>query len=219
MRRSFAISLLVTSWFSPILITGVSTPRDVGAAATATPPKLSTATFAMGCFWCGETAFEGRPGVISVVSGYTGGSERNPTYEQVSNHMTSHLEAIRVTFDPARMAYDALLDIFWHSVDPTQGNGQFCDHGDQYRSAVFYHDEAQRLAVAKSKRAIEASGVLRKPIVTLVRPVVTFWPAEEYHQDFWNKNPVRYTTYRLGCGRDRRLAEIWGKAAAKPSAH
>lgn len=178
-----------------------------------------SAIFAGGCFWCLETAYESRPGVLSVVSGYTGGKELNPTYEQVSSHSTGHLEVVEVRFDPAKISYAKLLDLFWHSIDPTQGDGQFCDRGHQYQSAVFYRGEAQRAAAEKSRREIEASGVLKAPIVTEILAASKFWPAEEYHQDFWKKDPVRYRSYRLGCGRDQRLAQVWGKAAVKPLVH
>jgi peptide-methionine (S)-S-oxide reductase len=191
------------------------------ASSAAKPAKsrVATATFSMGCFWCAETDYEGIPGVISVTSGYTGGPEKNPTYEQVSAGLTGHQESIEIKFDPARISYERLVDIFWHSVDPTQANGQFCDHGRQYVSAIYYHDEAQKNVALESKRRIEASGVLKEPIVTRIQAASAFWPAEDYHQDFWKKDPVRYHSYREGCGRDRRLVEIWGKSAAKPSAH
>jgi peptide-methionine (S)-S-oxide reductase len=188
-------------------------------AATAVPARTAVATFAMGCFWCAETAFEGQPGVLSAVSGYTGGREANPTYDQVSNHATTHYEALQVTYDPARTRYETLLDLFWHNIDPTQGNGQFCDHGDQYRSAVFTHDEAQRRAVLASKAAIEKSGVLKKPIVTAILPAARFWPAEDYHQDFYKKSPARYQSYRRGCGRDARLRQLWGERPGGAAAH
>jgi peptide-methionine (S)-S-oxide reductase len=177
------------------------------------------ATFAMGCFWCGETQFESQPGVLSVVSGYTGGHEEHPSYEQVSDGGTGHYESVQVTFDPSRTSYTKLLDLFWHGIDPTQDDGQFCDRGSQYRSVVFVADEKQRKLAEDSLHAIEASGVLHAPIVTQILPATRFWPAEDYHQDFWKKDPVRYRTYRLGCGRDRRLVELWGALASKPLVH
>ncbi len=195
-----------------------ATPAATKPAA-AKPRVTATATFAMGCFWCAETAYEGQPGVLSAVSGYTGGAEKNPTYEQVANHRTTHYEALQVTYDPAKTTYEALLDLFWHNIDPTQGDGQFCDRGQQYRSAVFYADEAQRRAALASKAAIEKSGVLRKPIVTAILPAATFWPAEDYHQDFYKKSPRRYQSYRAGCGRDARLKALWGDKAGKPLVH
>jgi len=180
---------------------------------------VQTATFAMGCFWCGETQFEQQPGVLSVVSGFAGGREEHPTYEQVSAGSTGHYESVQVTFDPTKTSYARLLDLFWHGVDPTQADGQFCDRGRQYRSVVFVHDERQRKLAEDSKHAIETSGVLHQPIVTEILPESAFWPAEAYHQDFWKKDPLRYRSYRLGCGRDRRLAELWGDKAAKPLVH
>jgi peptide-methionine (S)-S-oxide reductase len=189
----------------------------VAADAGPASGRAAHAYFAMGCFWCAETDFEGIAGVLSVTSGYTGGPERHPTYEQVSSGTTGHLESIDIAYDPSRITYAKLLDIFWHSVDPTQGDGQFCDIGKQYRSAIFYRDSTQAKAALASKCAIEASGVLKAPIVTLIVPAGRFWPAEEYHQDFWKKDPVQYHEYRKGCGRDNRLIEIWGKDAAKPS--
>jgi peptide-methionine (S)-S-oxide reductase len=173
----------------------------------------------MGCFWCGETQFEGQKGVRSVLSGYAGGREERPTYEQVSSGGTGHYESIQVAFDPALTSYEQLLDIFWHAIDPTQGDGQFCDHGRQYRSAIFPQDERQKKLAEASKQALAASGVLKKPIVTEILPAAKFWPAEEYHQDFWKKDPTRYRSYRLGCGRDRRLVELWGDKAAQPLVH
>jgi peptide-methionine (S)-S-oxide reductase len=166
-----------------------------------------------------ETQFEGVPGVTSVISGYTGGHKANPTYEEVGSGTTGHYESVEVHYDPSRVSYQKLLQVFWHSIDPTQGDGQFCDLGTEYRSAIFFRDEAQRRLAEASRKAIEASGVLKKPIVTLIVPAGPFYRAEEYHQDFWKKDPVRYQTYRLGCGRDRRLARVWGKDAAKPTVH
>ena len=194
-------------------------PASPAPARTPSAPRVEMATFAMGCFWCGETQFEEQPGVLSVVSGYTGSREERPTYEQVSAGVTGHYESIQITFDPTKTTYTRLLDLFWHGIDPTQGDGQFCDRGRQYRSAVFVHDERQRKLAEDSKRAIEASGVLRRRIVTQILPATAYWPAEEYHQDFWKKDPERYRSYRLGCGRDRRLAELWGAQAAKPLVH
>jgi peptide-methionine (S)-S-oxide reductase len=191
------------------------------APAKPTPPQApaNVALFAGGCFWCMETQFEGVPGVTSVISGYTGGHKANPTYEEVGSGTTGHYESVEVHYDPSRVSYQKLLQVFWHSIDPTQGDGQFCDLGTEYRSAIFFRDEAQRRLAEASRKAIEASGVLKKPIVTLIVPAGPFYRAEEYHQDFWKKDPVRYQTYRLGCGRDRRLARVWGKDAAKPTVH
>ena len=216
-------SILLTVLLLPAALPAASAPP---AKAPSTSPRMkviSTATehayFAMGCFWCGENDFEGRPGIKSVVSGYTGGREKHPTYEQVSSHRTGHFEAIDIAYDPAQISYAKLLDIFWHSIDPTQGDGQFCDIGKHYRSAIFYRDSTEANAAYASKRALEKSGVLKKPIVTIIQPASVFWPAEEYHQNYCQVNPERYKSYREGCGRDRRLAQVWGAAAAKPTAH
>jgi peptide-methionine (S)-S-oxide reductase len=183
----------------------------IGLCALALPASAAEAIFAGGCFWCEETAFEGVPGVSAVVSGYSGGAKKNPAYEEVSSGTTGHAESVRVTFDPSKISYARLLEIFWHSVDPTDRGGQFCDRGNQYRSAVFYLDDAQRRAAEESKKAIEAQ--LKRPVATEITKAGEFYPAEEYHQDFYKKNPGRYYSYREGCGRDRRLRELWGAAA------
>jgi peptide-methionine (S)-S-oxide reductase len=182
--------------------------------AAAPAPKRASAIFAGGCFWCEETAFEGVPGVISVTSGYTGGQKKSPTYDEVSSGGTGHAESVEVVYDPSKISYEKLLEIFWRNVDPFQANGQFCDHGTQYRSAIFYKDEEQRKAAEESKRKLEEQPRFRGKIVTQIVPTSTFYPAEEYHQDFYKKNPVRYHAYRTGCGRDARLKAIWGEAAA-----
>ena len=217
-RRAAFLLFATTMLAAPGAIASVSKPTPAAPPA-ARSARVEVATFAMGCFWCGETQFERQPGVLSVVSGYCGGSEQHPTYEQVGAGETGHYESVQVKFDPTRTSYAKLLDIFWHAVDPTQGDGQFCDRGAQYRSAVFVHDGAQRQLADSSRRAIEGSGVLKAPIVTQILPATTFWPAEDYHQDFWKKDPVRYRSYRFGCGRDQRLAKLWGAAAAKPLVH
>jgi peptide methionine sulfoxide reductase msrA/msrB len=160
-----------------------------------------------------EASLEKVPGVIAVTSGYAGGHVKNPSYEQVSAGGTGHAESVQVAYDPARLSYEQLVEIFWRNVDPTDGGGQFCDRGNQYRTAIFTEGEGQKRAAEASKRALAASGRLPKPIVTEIVPLEAFYPAEEYHQDFYRKNPLRYTTYRAGCGRDRRLAELWGKEA------
>ena len=184
------------------------------------PPKLAKATFAGGCFWCMEPPFDAVPGVYSTTSGYAGGTVKNPTYEQVSSGSTGHAEALQVAYDPALVSYEQLLEVFWRNVDPTDAGGQFCDRGTQYRSAIFYADEAQKQAALASKKKLESSGRLHG-VVTQVVPLDAFYPAEEYHQDFYKKNPTRYKTYRAGCGRDRRLAQLWGEgpphAAGRPS--
>jgi peptide-methionine (S)-S-oxide reductase len=219
-RSSFALVLSALLFVTPVFAaTTVSPARKASGADTPAPARVGVAVFAMGCFWCGETQFEQQPGVLEVVSGYAGGRETNPTYEQVSAGVTGHYEAIRITFDSSRTSYEKLLDLFWRGIDPTQDDGQFCDHGRQYRSAVFVADSTQRRAAEASRRAIERSGVLKAPIVTQILPATRFWPAEDYHQDFWRKDPLRYRSYREGCGRDRRLRELWGDRAAKPLVH
>jgi peptide-methionine (S)-S-oxide reductase len=177
------------------------------------PAGSEVATFAGGCFWCVESDFDKVPGVISTTSGFTGGHVKDPDYEQVSAGGTGHAESVLIVFDPAKVSYAQLLDVFWHSIDPVTPDAQFCDHGNQYRSAIFYQDEAQKEAAERSRDAIAKSGVLPGPIVTQIVPAATFYPAEVYHQGFYKKNPVRYKFYRYTCGRDRRLHDLWGDAA------
>ncbi len=187
----------------------------LGAAAAVPASRAAeraTATFAGGCFWCMESPFERLPGVHSVTSGYSGGRKQNPTYEEVSAGVTGHAESVQVVYDPARVSYEQLVEVFWHNIDPLQANGQFCDHGTQYRAAIYYHDEAQKAAALASRKKLEASGRFKQPIVTELTAFSAFYPAEEYHQDFYKKNPARYATYRAGCGRDRRLEQLWGDA-------
>ncbi|HEX2650906.1 MAG TPA: peptide-methionine (S)-S-oxide reductase MsrA [Burkholderiales bacterium] len=172
--------------------------------------KTETATFSMGCFWCGEEAFEKVPGVASVVSGYTDGKTKNPTYEEVSSGRTGHAEAVEVKFDPKKVSYEQLLDVFWLNHDPTYTDRQFCDHGSQYRPGIYWHDEAQKKAAEASKAKYEKLKKFPQAIVTPIKQATQFWPAEEYHQDFYKKNPVRYRTYSTGCGRYARLDELWG---------
>lgn len=175
--------------------------------------KFEKATFAGGCFWCMEAPFDKLPGVVSVTAGYTGGKVINPTYKQVSAGGTGHTEAVQIVFDPSRIGYARLLDVFWHNTDPTVGDRQFCDIGSQYRPGIFYHSEEQRLLALKSKEALGKTKPFKEPIVTEVTRAGEFHPAEEYHQHYYKKNPIRYTYYRKGCGRDRRLNELWGDAA------
>ncbi len=175
------------------------------------PAGSASAVFGGGCFWCMEADFEKLPGVIAVDSGYAGGKLVNPTYEQVSAGNSGHLEVVKVVYDPAKVSYPALLDYYWHHIDPTVGDRQFCDVGNQYRSAIFVENDAQRAAVDTSKIAILKAGVIKK-IYTETLPLTKFYPAEDYHQDYYKKNPVRYAYYRHGCGRDARVAEVWGTA-------
>lgn len=172
---------------------------------------LEVATFAGGCFWCMEEAFDAVPGVVSTASGYTGGTVERPTYEQVSSGRTGHIESVQVIFDPAVVTYAELLRTFWHNVDPTDDGGQFCDRGSQYVSVIFVRNERQRRLAESSRRELESTPALS--IVTPIETATTFWPAEEYHQDYYRKNPVRYRFYKFSCGRKARLEEVWGKAA------
>ncbi len=174
------------------------------------------ATFAGGCFWCMESVFEKVPGVVEVVSGYTGGEMENPTYEEVSSGKTGHFEAVTVTYDPRRVSYEELLTVFWQNIDPTDPGGQFVDRGPQYRTAIFYHDERQKLLAGESKRALEASGRFSHPIVTEIRPLSVFYPAEEYHQDYYKKCPVRYELYRSLSGRDQFKKKYWKGEKVSP---
>lgn len=182
-------------------------------AVTATPVEarnLATATFAGGCFWCMEAPFDELAGVISTTSGYTGGFKKNPNYEEVSSGVTGHAESILVLYDSTLISYAQLLEVFWHNIDPLAENRQFCDAGSQYRSAIFYHNETQRGLAEASKQKLQESGRFKQRIVTEIVPASVFYVAEEYHQDFYKKNPIRYKSYRAGCGRDRRLGELWG---------
>jgi peptide-methionine (S)-S-oxide reductase len=188
----------------------VMTPEPASAAAAPPPPsRLEHATFAGGCFWCMESPFESLPGVRSVTSGYSGGPEKDPTYKQVSAGLTGHAESVDIVFDPAKISYDRLLQVFWRNIDPTQKGGQFCDRGSQYRSAIFYRTQRQKALAEKSRDALVRSNRLKAPIVTEVTAFRAFYPAEEYHQDYYKKNPEHYRAYRKGCGRDERLRELW----------
>jgi peptide methionine sulfoxide reductase msrA/msrB len=183
-----------------------------GACVMAEQAKLEKATFAGGCFWCMEPPFEHlAPAVTSVVSGYTGGRTKNPTYEEVCSGSSGHLEAIQVTYDPAKISYDQLLEVFWRNIDPTDEHGQFADKGEQYETAIFYHDEAQKKAAEASKKKLEDSKKFSRPVATRIRPAAEFYPAEDYHQDYYKKNPLRYKSYRIGSGREGFLKRTWGE--------
>jgi peptide-methionine (S)-S-oxide reductase len=173
--------------------------------------KLEIATFAGGCFWCMEPPFNKTDGVISTVVGYTDGSKINPTYQEVSAGGTGHAESIQITFDPKKVSYEKLLEIFWRNIDPVAKDRQFCDRGKEYRSAIFYHDENQKVLAENAKNNLEKSGKFKEPIVTEITASSTFYPAEDYHQEYYKKNPVRYKFYRYNCGRDKRLKELWGE--------
>jgi peptide-methionine (S)-S-oxide reductase len=190
------------------IIAGLLCLASVGAADA---QELAKATFAGGCFWCMEPPFDALDGVVSTTSGYTGGHTANPTYEQVSAGKTGHTEAVEIVYDPRKVTYARLLEVFWRNIDPLTANAQFCDTGSQYRAGIFVHDATQRRLAEASKDA--AAQRLQKPIVTEITAASQFWPAEEYHQDYYKKNPIRYKFYRTSCGRDRRLEAIWGPDA------
>lgn len=173
------------------------------------------ATFAGGCFWCMVAPFEEEPGVVSVVSGYTGGHKENPTYREVCAETTGHFEAVQITFDPAVVSYERIVELFWQQIDPTDPGGQFGDRGESYRTAIFYHDEEQRRVAEASKRALDESGRFDRPVATLILPAATFYPAEEYHQGYHQKNPVHYKRYRIGSGREEFIRRHWKAPQAK----
>jgi peptide-methionine (S)-S-oxide reductase len=194
---------------------GVSCVTLASAYAADAPAGTAKATFAGGCFWCMEPPFDKLDGVISTTSGYTGGQKLNPTYEEVSAGRTGHAEALQVVYDPKKVSYEKLLETFWHNVDPTVKDAQFCDHGNQYRTGIFVHDEEQKRLAEASKAALEKSKPFKAALVTEITAATQFYPAEEYHQDYYIKNPIRYKFYRNGCGRDARLKELWGDLAGK----
>ena len=202
----------------PRLLAGLALIAAVSGAAAQGPAAgeagRKTAIFAGGCFWCMEHPFDQLAGVISVTSGYTGGTKANPTYEEVSSGRTGHAESVQVIYDPTKVSYEKLVDVFWHNIDPLTPNAQFCDHGTQYRSAIFYLDDEQKRIAERSKDAWAKSGKFDKPIVTQIVAASTFWPAEDYHQHYYKTNPVRYKYYRFNCGRDQRLEQLWGKPNA-----
>ena len=186
----------------------------VALAATAAEPVAKaqatvTAVFAGGCFWCMEPPFDKLPGVVATTSGYTGGQKINSTYQEVSAGDTGHIEAVQITYDPKQVSYEKLLEVFWRNVDPLDQGGQFCDRGSTYTTAIFYQSEEQKKLAEQSKATIEKK--LGKAVVTMIRPAATFYAAEDYHQDYYKKNPLRYKYYRYSCGRDQRLEELWGR--------
>ena len=206
MKKRLACGLFLVS----LLAVGVA-----GAANDAKPGadgrKLEKATFAGGCFWCMEEALDKVDGVVSTTSGYTGGRTKNPTYEDVSAGGTGHAEAVEILYDPTKVTYARILDVFWRNIDPTQPNAQFCDHGNQYRSAIFYHDETQKRLAEESKKKLTQSKPFKEPIATEIAPASEFYAAEEYHQNFYEKNPLRYKVYKSNCGRPQRLPELCGR--------
>lgn len=209
-RRTLLVLCCVLGAIRP----GLAADADDTAPAPLPRPSdgQAVATFAGGCFWCMESPFDDLPGVIATTSGYIGGRVENPTYEQVSYEDTGHAEAVQVLFDPAKVSYDRLLEVFWHNIDPTALDAQFCDVGHQYRSEIFYHDEAQKLAAQASRTALEKDKPFPGAILTRISAAGPFYPAENYHQDYYKKNPVRYQFYRSRCGRDGRLKELWGSS-------
>ena len=196
------IAIALTIWLATFASAAAQQPAT-------DPAKPATAIFAGGCFWCVEADFDKVPGVISTTSGYINGRTPNPTYEQVSRGGTGHAEAVEIVFDPAKVSYEKLLDVFWHNIDPLAKDYQFCDHGDQYRSGIFYLGDAQRQLAEKSKAAVQAR--FKEPVQTEIAAAQTFYKAEDYHQDYHTKNPLRYKFYRFNCGRDARLQQLWGK--------
>lgn len=193
---------------SKILAIIISIFLILSPSANAQTDKIQTATFAGGCFWCMEPPYDKIEGVISTTSGYTGGNVKNPTYKQVSQGQTGHAEAVQIKYNNSKVNYEKLLDIFWKNIDPTVKNRQFCDVGNQYRSGIFYHTEEQKQLALASREKVEKQ--LNEKIYTEITPVKDFYPAEEYHQDYYEKNPLLYKYYRFRCGRDQRLKELWG---------
>ncbi len=194
-----------------LLLTALLLAMPALAMAQTPAAKTAKATFAGGCFWCMEPPYDKLPGVIATISGYIGGKTKNPTYEQVSSGRTGHTEVVQVEYDPAKVTYEKLLEVFWANIDPTVKDAQFCDHGSQYRTGVFYHNDEQRKLADASKAALQKSKPFKGDIVTEITKAAEFYVAEEYHQDYYKKNPVRYKLYRNGCGRDARLKELWGR--------
>ena len=187
----------------------MASPSHPQAAETSS--QTQKATFAGGCFWCMEEVFEKVEGVISATSGYTGGQKTNPTYQDVSAGITGHAEAVEVLYDPAKVTYAKLLEVYWRNIDPTTPNQQFCDVGNQYRAAIFYHSDEQKRLVEESRQRVEKTKTFKDPLITQLSAASTFYPAEEYHQDFYKKNPIRYKAYKFNCGRTQQLEELWGK--------
>lgn len=208
---SRTLAVLTAALLSVTLAVSAAPFEKPSPAAQTPAPKKAVATFAGGCFWCEEAVFDDVPGVLQTISGYTGGRTANPTYEQVSEGGTGHAESVQVIYDPRRVSYQHLLDVYWRNVDPLTPARQFCDVGTQYRSAIFYYNAEQKRLAEASKAALEKSHRFPSPIVTEIVPASRFYRAEEYHQDYHHKNPVRYRFYKFNCGRDQRLQELWGK--------
>jgi peptide-methionine (S)-S-oxide reductase len=200
-----------------LMFAGVAVRADAAETSPTATAVTARAIFAGGCFWCMEAPFDALPGVVSTTAGYIGGAKPDPTYEAVSAGRTGHAEAVEVRYDPARIDYERLLAVFWRNIDPVAVDRQFCDAGTQYRSAIFYVDATQRALAEASKAELEAAGRFDRPITTEITAAGTFWPAEDYHQDYYERNPIRYAFYRSRCGRDARLQELWGDEAGGES--
>jgi peptide methionine sulfoxide reductase msrA/msrB len=215
MNLQIALMGIITVTLAALIVQACANEKGNARVQPPTDDNLQVATFAGGCFWCTEADFEKIEGVVAVISGYTGGTEEHPTYKEVSMGTTGHYESIQVYFDPERITYEALLDVFWHHVDPTDPGGQFVDRGEQYRTAIFYQDEAQRSAAEASKKKLAGMAVFDKALVTPILPLTRFFPAEAYHQDFYKKSPQRYNAYRQGSGRDQFVRRVWGEMEQK----
>ncbi len=211
-RRRAVRRLLAAALFGAAFAMAHAQPASPGSTTGSATAK---ATFAGGCFWCVEADFDKIDGVISTTSGYTGGTLKNPTYEQVSAKLTGHAEAVEIVYDPRKVSYERLLEYFWRTIDPTVKDRQFCDAGSPYRTAIYVHDQAQLQAAQASKAALEKSKPFKEPIVTEIALAGPFYAAEEYHQDYYKKNPVRYKYYRTSCGREARLKQLWGDKAGQ----
>ena len=209
---------LLTFVFAIAAIAAIGAAAQAPASNKSTPAstaKIAKIVFAGGCFWCMEGPFDVLNGVISTTSGYIGGHKKDPTYQEVSSGHTGHTEAVEIAYDPSKVSIEKLLDVFWHNIDPTVKDQQFCDHGSQYRTGIFYVDDVQKKAAELSKSTLEKNKPFKGPIVTEITAATQFYPAEDYHQDYYIKNPVRYKFYRTGCGRDSRLKDLWGDSAGK----
>jgi peptide-methionine (S)-S-oxide reductase len=214
MARLFVIvNVLFAGFLAMLLVPSVVNVSSSDAAPAGDPPGTEVAILAGGCFWCVEADFDKVPGVLSTTSGYIGGRVANPTYRQVSAGTTGHTEAVRIVYDPAKVNFDRLLYVFWRTIDPVTKDAQFCDYGTQYRTGIFATSDAQLQKALQSRVALEKSGRLKRPIVTEIVRAGAFYPAEDYHQDYYKKEPLRYNLYRFNCGRDARLDELWGPEA------
>ena len=209
--KTILVMIMIATLIGIVAAVGASKKQVATDSKDRSTAKTEIATFAGGCFWCMESAFEKHEGVTEAISGYMGGHIENPTYEQVSSGKSGHLEVIQVVYEPDKIDYNVLLDLFWRQIDPTDGDGSFADRGPQYRSAVFYHSEEQKRLAEASRDQLQSSGRYEKPIVTEIRKAETFYPAEDYHQDYYRKNPIRYKFYRHGSGRDAYLKTVWEK--------